>query len=49
MLLRDKMFELGYNVAQIKLVTYFELATIDAFKSQFGLKVIQFIHFGFGI
>ena len=46
MLLRDKLFELSFNVAPVKLVTYFELATINAFRSQFGLRIIG-CHFYF--
>ena len=46
MLLREKMFELGYNVAPLKLVTDFELATINTFKSQFGLRIVG-CHFHF--
>ncbi|CAF0728819.1 unnamed protein product [Brachionus calyciflorus] len=46
MLLRDRLFELGFNVAPVKLVTDFVLATIKAFKSQFGLRIIG-SHFNF--
>ena len=35
MLLRDRLFELGFNVAQIKIETDFELAEISAFRSEF--------------
>ncbi|CAF0763713.1 unnamed protein product [Brachionus calyciflorus] len=42
----DRLFELGYSVAPTKLVTDFELATINAFKSQFGLQIIG-CHFHF--
>ncbi|CAF1020397.1 unnamed protein product [Brachionus calyciflorus] len=44
--LKDRLFELGYRVSPTQLTTDFELASINAFSNQFGLRV-KGCHFHF--